>query len=516
MGQFDLNALSGINASSEGLAVIANNLSNAQTMGFKSSRTEFGDLFSGAQSSAGNGVKVSSINQNFQQGTINGTGRDLDMAVDGEGFFVIEDITGKYDQVYTRNGSFKLDADGYLTTQGGDKVLGYPPNDALSAGETTIFQTVLEDINLADLNRIPQPTDEVSYNINLDAMQVNNRDQNNADTDTDSVGTGDNLLGLVDPENNAFAGIADFSTSQTIHDSLGGEHRLTSNFFKRDVVTSANSDADYDGDGNNDKYTSWIVQYTVETYNENSGEYETSGRQATRGPTDGTAASDGEFAGQVFELRFDANGALAEVREPDDPQAPTGLDDTANPNEALDSWTPVDPLPVMSWIIDTPMTGAADPLGSQDQSTDNVQISIDFDDMTQYAGEYNLRGVTQNGYAIGDLVGLITSGDGVIQARYSNGRSIAVAQLGMATFSDKNAMEKLGDQMYAETFGSGTVQLGVPQESGFGSINSGALEYSNVDTAAELVQMIQTQRTYQASAQVISTSQELMQRVLQL
>jgi len=133
-----------------------------------------------------------------------------------------------------------------------------------------------------------------------------------------------------------------------------------------------------------------------------------------------------------------------------------------------------------------------------------------------FAGTYSVRGVTQDGYKVGDLVGLATGRDGVIAARYSNGRSVPVAKLALANFTDKNALEKLGAQTYAETYQSGTPSLSAPQENGFGSVIAGALEFSNVDIAQELVNMIQTQRMYQASAQVISTSKQLTQTILNL
>lgn len=525
--QFDLNALSGINASAQGLAVIANNLANAETVGFKSSRTEFGDLFSGAQTSAGNGVKVANITQDFQQGTISGTGHDLDMAIDGEGFFILGDLTGKYDNVYSRNGSFKIDNNGILTTQAGNPVKGYALNEVLSSELLPVFDTTLSPINLDNLNKTPRATDNMTYDINLNGSEVSNLDPTQTDPALNSVATSANLLSLVDPENdNSFKGFPDFSTNKIVHDSLGGEHRLTSNFYKRDVVDSANSQT-LDANGNPIKYTSWIVQYTMEDLDVATGQYVTSGRQATGHgdpltPTDGTAVQPfdpatgkGGFAGMVYELQFDSTGALVDTKIPDFPQGPTGIDPTISPNSDL-GWTSAGTLPTMSWIVDSPMTGATDPMGALNSTTQSVEIQVDFRNMTQFSGNYNLRGVTQNGFKVGDLVGINTGTNGIIEARYSNGRSIPVAQLGLATFTDKNAMEKLGGQTYAETFGSGAVQLGRPQQNGFGNINSGSLEYSNVDTASELVRMIQTQRTYQASAQVITTSQTLMQRVLQL
>ena len=510
---YDLNALSGINAASNGLAVISNNLANSQTVGFKGSRAEFADMFSGAQSSPGNGVRVEAITQDFNQGTITGTGRELDMAVDGEGFFILEDKTGKYDAVYTRNGSFKLDKDGFLTDQIDNRVQGYLLNNDLSTETIPVFDTTLSSIDLDDVNKEPRATDEMNFDINVDGQQINNIDRNISDTTVDSVGVNDNLLKLLDPENNgSYGGFPDFSTNKIIHDTLGGEHRLTANFFKRDVIpeTAATNTA-------GEKYTSWIVQYTVQDYDEVNAEWVTSGHRFDQ-VDDGTGVPGVTAdAGQIFELRFDTNGELIDVRQPDDgagnydATAIGGVDDD---DDAELAWTSVGKQASLDFMIDSPLTGAFDPLGNPVDTT--VSVAMNFEEMTQFSGDYSIRGVTQNGYAVGDLVGLTTGLDGVIQARYSNGRSIPVAQVALANFTDKNAMEKLGGQTYAETFASGTSQLGTPQSGGLGTINSGSLEYSNVDVAGELVNMIQTQRTYQASAQVISTSQTLTQTILNL
>ncbi|MEA1988036.1 MAG: flagellar hook protein FlgE, partial [Pseudomonadota bacterium] len=525
---YDLNALSGINAASNGLGVISNNLANSQTVGFKSSRAEFADMFSGAQNSPGNGVRVESITQDFNQGTITGTGRELDMAIDGEGFFILDDKNGKYDAVYTRNGSFKLDKDGYLTDQSDNKVQGYLLSSDLSTETSPVFDTTLSSIDLDDVNKDPRATDEMFFDINLDGQEQNNIDPNAVDTngngsaaDEDSVGINANLAMLLDPENNgAYDGFPDFSTNKIIHDSLGGEHRLTANFYKRDVVPEAVSTVDQDGDGNFEKYTSWIVQYTMQDYDEDNGEWITSGHRF-----DQAAGAVTTEAGQIFELRFDTNGELIDVRQPDDgagnydSTAIGGVDDDVD-SELGDvtsggNWVTLGVGQAqLDFMIDTPLTGAFDPLGDPTDAT--VSVAMNFDEMTQFSGTYNIRGVSQNGYKVGDLVGLTTDLDGVIQARYSNGRSIPVAQLALANFTDKNAMEKLGGQTYAETFASGTRQLAAPQTIGMGTINAGSLEYSNVDVAGELVNMIQTQRTYQASAQVISTSQTLTQTILNL
>ncbi len=517
---YDLNALSGINAASNGLGVISNNLANAQTIGFKTGRAEFADMFSGAQNSPGNGVRVETVTQDFSQGTLSGTSRELDMAIDGEGFFILEDKAGKYDAVYTRNGSFKLDKDGYLTDQSDNRVQGYLLNQTISTETSPVFQTTLDSLDLDEVSKLPRATDEMTFDINLDGQEDYNVDISAASPTTGSVGTAANLGLIMDPTAaTPYGGFPDFSTNKIIHDSLGGEHRVTANFYKRGVVEGGTNpvaavNSDFDGDGTSDKYTSWIVQYTVQDFDDATGEWISSGVDDPNG--DGTIAA-GVLEGNnaiLYELRFDTNGELQEVRSPDttDPTAVSGdaptINATTGEPEFDDlAWTNLaNTDPEMNILINDPLTGATDPL----------TIATDFGEMTEFAGTYNIRGVTQNGYAIGDLVGLSTGLDGVIQARYSNGRSIPVAQLALANFTDKNALEQLGGQTYAETFSSGTRQLGSPQSVGLGTVNAGSLEFSNVDVAGELVNMIQTQRTYQASAQVISTSQQLTQTILNL
>ena len=500
---FDLNALSGINAASNGLSVISNNLANSQSVGFKSSRAEFADMFSGAQNSAGNGVRIEAITQDFTQGTISGTGRELDMALDGEGFFILADQTGKYDNIYTRNGSFKLDSGGLLTDQGGNQVQGYALNTALSTDRVPVFGTTLGSIDLDALNKTPNSTSEMTFDINVDGQEAYNVSSDNLSVAVGTVGTDTHLAALIDPAGAAipYEGFPDFSTNKIIHDSLGGEHRMTTDFYKRGVVLGGTagplpaSASDFNGDGTSDKYTSWIVQTTVQDYDEASGTWLPSGIDNLS--LTGNSAS-------LVELRFDDQGLLQQVRKPNDsdPALITGAAVDADLN-----WTDTTTTaPAMEWLINNPITGAVDP----------ISMTADYAEMTEYSGSYDIRGVTQNGYAIGDLVGLATGQNGTIEARYSNGRSVAVAQLVLANFTDKNAMEKLGGQAYAQSYDSGPAQLGTPETNGMGSIVEGSLEYSNVDTTAELVNMIQIQRTYQASAQVISTSQTLTQTILNL
>ncbi len=116
---------SGLNAAKDDLDVISNNIANSNTVGYKSSRSEFADLFaySLGNDSVGTGVKVSSVSQDFTQGSIDSTGRELDMAIIGSGFFVVSDDDGE--QFFTRAGYFDLDADNKIVNNEGYRLQGY-------------------------------------------------------------------------------------------------------------------------------------------------------------------------------------------------------------------------------------------------------------------------------------------------------------------------------------------------------------------------------------------------------
>lgn len=515
---YDLNALSGINAASSGLSVISNNLANAESVGFKGSRAEFADLFNGAQNSPGSGVKLESVTQDFGQGTLSNTGRELDMSISGDGFFIMEDSSGRYDSIYSRNGSFKMDNNGFLTNQSGDKIKGFLLDEKATTLGNPVFESTLSTIELDDLAKTPKPTTEANIKLNLDGQSPNNINPRALNANIGSVGSAPSLLALMDPEisiaaGNEYDSAPDFSTNEIIYDTLGGEHRLTANYYYRGVVEpgqhpTAPSSEDFNNDGNFDKYSSWIVQYTVEDFDEDTNSWKTSGKDDTNGSGVIVGPQEGNTA-MLFELRFDSNGELKTVYEPDDRFIPTGAtvlnmggDDVYS---ELSAWTAVSNNTMkMNWKIDN--TGSTDP----------ISINVDMSGTTMHAGTFQVDEISQNGYSSGELIGLSTGSNGIIQARYSNGQNISVAQVALADFSDNNGLEKLGEQGYARTVASGEPKIGSAQEQGLGSIQSGSLEYSNVDVASELVKMIQTQRTYQASAQVISTSQQLTQTILNL
>jgi flagellar hook protein FlgE len=145
-----------------------------------------------------------------------------------------------------------------------------------------------------------------------------------------------------------------------------------------------------------------------------------------------------------------------------------------------------------------------------------MNMTFDFGQTTQFGSAFNVNAVTQDGYTTGRLIGIDIDSTGVVQARFTNGRSLPLGQVALANFANPQGMQQLGDTNWAETFGSGQALRGQAGNSGFGLIQSGALEASNVDITEQLVNMITAQRNFQANAQMISTADAITQSIINI
>jgi flagellar hook protein FlgE len=399
-------ALSGLNAAQADLTVTANNIANTATTGFKNSRAEFAELFSvspqGVSSNAiGNGVRVSNVAQQFTQGNIDFTDNSLDLALSGQGFFILNDGGAL---AYTRSGAFQVDSQGFIVNARQQRLQVYPPstNGQFNTGALT-------DIQLVTSESAPAATTNVDVTLNLPA---------NAAPPT---------VATFDPANvNSYNN----ATSLTTYDSLGAAHTATMYFVK-----TANPNE-------------WTTQLYV----------------------------DGNAVGTAQTLNYDNTGALTTP---------------ANGQIAFPAYTPA--------------TGAAP-----------MNMNFNFADTTQYGGNFTVNAITQDGYTTGRLIGMDIDSTGVVQARFTNGRSLALGQVALANFSNPQGLQQLGDTNWAETFGSGQALRGQAGNSGFGLVQSGALEASNVDITAQLVNMITAQRNFQANAQMISTQDSITQTIINI
>ena len=172
---------------------------------------------------------------------------------------------------------------------------------------------------------------------------------------------------------------------------------------------------------------------------------------------------------------------------------------------------------------DAPTTFAFDMNLSVDPSKANpnnppkpFNVSLNLKDVTQFGSKFAVADLSQDGYASGDLTSINISNDGMVMASYSNGVTRSEAQVALANFRNPQGLLAVGGNNWVESFDSGPAVLGKPGDGNFGALRSGALEDSNVDLTAELVNMMTAQRAYQANAQTIKTQDQVMSTLVNL
>jgi flagellar hook protein FlgE len=475
--------LSGLNSSSRNLDVIGNNIANANTVGMKSSRAEFADLVasslgSGGGAGAGIGVAVATISQQFTQGNINTTGNSLDVAINGGGFFQITMPDGT--KAYTRDGQFKLDKDGNIITNTGANVMGYP-TDSLGAATSITPQKMVVPTGAPIAAK---PTGLISAEFNLDARAV--------------IATS-----TIPP-----TPITTYGTSLTTYDSQGVEVPMNVYFVKIGPDLAANPPVPVDTwnvfDSNslaagaaaltlNAPITSTnIANYALNAKNtalntaNGNTNLPTYGAGGTSPVTPAIPASTANVAtGAIAQMKFDATGKLT---------ATTTGAGAATPIPMMLSMTLTSPNPVIG----------------------NFAATMDLTKVTQYGAAFSITNLTQDGYTAGSLTGLSINPDGKISTRYSNGQTQYSGQLALADFRNVQGLSPTGGGNWVSTSTSGEPIQGAPGVGKFGGLRAGAVEESNVDLTAELVNMMTAQRAYQANAQTIKTQDQVLSTLVNL
>jgi flagellar hook protein FlgE len=145
-----------------------------------------------------------------------------------------------------------------------------------------------------------------------------------------------------------------------------------------------------------------------------------------------------------------------------------------------------------------------------------MSVAVNHIGTTQHEGDYDINEQRQNGYGAGALTGFSISEDGQVVGRYSNGKANVLGQVALVDFANPNGLQAMGNNLFTETSTSGVPLISAPGSSGMGVIQSSAVEDSNVDLTAELVNMITAQRIYQANAQTIKTEDQIMQTLVNL
>ncbi len=412
-------AISSLSLHQKYLDVVSNNLANANTTGYKSSRVLFQDQFAqmmtpGSAPSAtqggtnptqiGLGVGLGYVSSHFAQGTLQNTGRNMDLGVQGDGFFIYGQDAGRR---YSREGSLSLDADGYLVnTASGLRAQGW------LVGATGIDSNLpVDDIQIDSTRTLARATSTVNIGGNLNAATATN--------------------GTV-------------RVSMGVYDSLGALQTGTLQFTR----TAANP-----------LVWDWAIV-----------------DPATGLPN----AATGVGAGTIT---FNSSGQV---------------DTTVNPN------------PVVTTPVQIPgSAGSAN--GGQ------IALTLDFSGLTMLTAANSSAVTSQDGLSSGTVSDIyISPKDGAVSLVYSNGLVEQVGQLGLARFTNPTGLLRSEGTTFMTGLNSGEPEIGVAGSGGRGTIASGYLEASNVDMAQEFTNMILAQRGFQASSRVITTSDEILQELVNL
>ena len=418
--------ISGLNAASKQLDVIGNNIANSGTVGFKASRAEFSSLVAGSmagfgcsKSSAGFGVQLAAVSQQFSQGGLNMTGNGMDVAINGGGFFKLQLPDGSL--AYTRAGNFKQDKNGYMVTNDGARVMGYkvdPDTGVASSNSVTLSFPIGSPI-------AAKTTANVNATLNLDARA-------NLAAGVPAVPANPGPPAVDAKPAIPPTPRSTYGTSVNVYDSQG-------------VATPVN--LYFEKSGPNE----WKVFDTLD-------------------PTVTT---------EIGTIKFDENGKY----DPTNTAITLTVKPTANTN--------------------------APPVA-------DISIELDLSGATQFGSGFAVADLQQDGYGAGELRNINIGADGTIMASYSNGVTRAEAQMAMSNFRNPQGLISVGGNNWVASADSGVPVDGKPGTGTFGTLTACALEESNVDLTAELVNMMTAQRSYQANAQTIKTQDQVMSTLVNL
>jgi len=408
--------VSGVLTNSRALNIIGDNISNVNTTGFKSSKAVFGDLFSTSlaggtlTSQVGKGAQLLGSLQSFEQGAFENSTSALDLAVDGNGFFIVNDGTGNF---YTRAGQFRVNENGLVETLTGEVLQGFEITN-------NVVGSNLTDVSLTGLQSAPQATTIFTLGAQLDGSAV---------------------AGTI------------FNSPIQIFNSVGSQDIVNLQFTK--IATAGND---------------WGVNFT---------------------------SSLGVVTGAVIPPAFDATLNF----------------DTAGQLTGLNGGALADVTINLDYSLASPPAAAQAIVWDL---ADNALVPASNGDMTAFATSSSNNSVIQDGFGSGILIGVAVDFDGTVSGLFDNGQSQPLFQLGLANFLSPTGLTRLGQNLFAESRLSGQPVISLPETGAFGSVLGNTLELSNVDLAEQFVQLIKTQQAFQASARIISTTDDLLTETVNL
>lgn len=453
--------------------VIGNNIANVNTYGFKKGRVNFQDMLSQTLSGAakpredkggvnpkqvGLGMMVASIDTIHTQGALQVTGVNTDLAMMGEGFFILR----QGDRVFhTRNGAFSIDKNGYyVNPANGLKVQGWmaqPDDEGVNVVQTA---GSIEDIVLPLNDKDPaRATQNIWYHCNLNKLDADGTHQ----------------------------------TDIEVYDDTGVRRQLRVNFFRDDGATPPTELP----------VNQWRARISVVENGE-----------VVPGARVGVIPGEADPALDTSDLilTFNDNGSLVAVGDG------TGANSVGEGGAAGTDEEGFE----LTATVNYQYSGSGGPPAAPaaDILSPNITLNLGqlgrFDGITQFASPTTTKAIRQDGYTMGELESFTIDDNGQITGVYTNGNSKTLAQVAISKFTNAGGLEKVGESLFVESNNSGRANIGPAGLQGRGKMKAGALEMSNVDLAEQFTDMIVTQRGFQASSRSITTSDQMLQELLQL
>jgi flagellar hook protein FlgE len=495
--------LSGLAGASSDLDVIGNNIANANTVGFKQGAAQFADMYANSVATAVNnqigiGTRMSSVEQNFSQGTISTDDIALHVAINGNGFF---QMSNNGSLTYSRNGVFQLDKNGYIVNADGLKLMGYAAN---SNGIINTAGTVPLQVPTANIP--PTATKTITAGLNLNAQDSLKLGTPAVNFTTNVGGITNNGVSITDATQGTNANTYTILfTSPTAYQVTSSDGTVTTGTYSAnspiklgngETITLAGTPA------TNDSLTVTPTALAFDPTNSATYSYSTSvpvydslgGEQQVdmyfvknaAGSWDVYAGKDGNVpTTKIGTAKFDTSGNLVST-----------LDAAGNPTSTL-----------FAFNFSIP---------NSDGSATPQNLTLKIGGTTQFGSKDGTNSLTQDGFAAGQLTNFTVGTDGTITGNYSNGQTAALGQVALATFANQNGLINLGNNQFQATAASGVAVVAAPGSTNHGSLQGGATENSNVDLTSELVNLITAQRNYQANAQTIKTQQAVDQTLINL
>ena len=527
----------GLNANKEWLSVISDNIANVNTVGFKAEIANFQDLITRSMTTFSNNVPknyeigggsfVTSTIKDFSQGALMNTNSPTDLALDGEGFFMVKDKQGV--TYYTRAGQFRTDANGYLVNLNGMHLLGWKldvkGNIAGAIDKIQIPNDMAPHVTEKLAFKSPTNLDASSpiKNVVFDSSDSDTYNYANAVTIYDSLGvphealfyfvhTGANtwrVFGLLDDEPIQFQVPGDTNIYDSLQLEFNGVGEIKSvkglGVNTDQNITTALDENPADS-GTFTLTNTPVLPGSLVITNINDGTADINVNWIDDGKGNIIDLNDnnkiiGSISyddGKIIISKFVGDGANEQIK---DRQYKT-YDNSVSTNTI-----PIDKIPIV-------------PIGTNNQHSATlntggleIQFAMNLEEIKQLKSDFIFY-AEQDGYAKGDLLSVSVSEDGLVRGVYSNGQVRDWARIAVATFKDKEVLVRKGNNLFlpnSQTFTPIIVPGGV-----ISKIRGGFLEMSNVDISKEFINLISAQRAYQANARTITTSDQILQETVNL